>query len=147
MFCTFLLPRHPSNVLHLCCLTWKINYGQLCFTSETLLYNYSILTLVNRLILKIKLFLDSSELAQGQIFFFFFSFRKTVKSYDSYAQTYTHGQTHTRTHTQTEAQIPLASQPAFFPCCAWSGVLSSSAEHREMAEVPCSLVFILPFPF
>lgn len=52
----------------------------------------------------------------------------------SHAWPYTHPYTN-------RTQILLASQPVFSPCCAWSGVFPSSAEHREMAVVPCSLVF------
>lgn len=77
--------------IHNTSIKYKSYTGQ--FLAQTQHSNYCIFTLVNRE----KLFLDST--ARGCTlpvgFFLFCFFQKTRKSYDSYAQTYTHGHTHT----------------------------------------------------
>lgn len=120
--------------IHNTSIKYKSYTGQ--FLAQTQHSNYCIFTLVNREKLFSGLNCKRMYTACGFFFVLFFSENKKIiwlLCPDIHTWPYT--------HIQTEAQIPLASQPASFPCCAWSGVLSSSAEHREMTVVPCSLVF------
>lgn len=80
---------------------------------KMLLYNNSILTLVNRLRLKIKLFLDSSELAQGQVLFFvFFFLQKNSKiSWLLCPDIHTWSDTHSHTYTNR------GTNPSGLPAC------------------------------